>query len=89
MITLSTVLAWIVCGIIASVGGVVIGMALANLMHKKRRSRNIAAWLVLVGTRFATRGPGKGKRKNKSSAEEYGLNDEDFLMRAKEEGGKP
>ncbi len=49
MITLSLILAWLVCGIIALVGGGVVGMALANLLNPKRRSHNYVAWRVFTG----------------------------------------
>ncbi len=67
MSTISMILAWTVCGIIALVGGGVVGMVLANLVDKKRRHRNLDAWRGLTGRRFATRGPGKGKKKSKAS----------------------
>ncbi len=48
MSTIGMILAWTVCGIIALVGGAVVGMALANLLNPKRRSHNYVAWRVFT-----------------------------------------
>ena len=48
---ISVILAWIVCGSIALVGGAIIGMALANWINPERRARNYIALKVFTGQR--------------------------------------
>ncbi len=48
---ISVILAWIICGSIALVGGAIIGMVLANWINPERRARNYIALKVDTGKR--------------------------------------